>query len=111
MYCRRQALQFCLDPAVVVVIQICNEFLFEVLHGLKFLQIQQFALEQPKEIFYHSIVQTIPFSAHTLPDAFLPKHPLILPVLILSALIRMKNQVAVIRKYLNSFIQHGCYHT
>ena len=56
MNCRRQALQFCLDPAVVVVIQICNEFLFEVLHGAELLQIQQLTFEQPKEIFYHGVV-------------------------------------------------------
>ena len=93
MNCRRQALQFCLDPAVVVVIQICNEFLFEVLHGLKFLQIQQFALEQSKEIFYHSIVQAVPLAAHALPDTLFPKHPLILLMLVLPALIGMKNQV------------------
>ena len=90
---RRQALQFCLDPAVVVVIQICNEFLLEVFHGLKFLQVQQFALEQPKEIFYHSIVQTVPFPAHALPDAFLSEHALVLLVLILPALVRMENEV------------------
>ena len=108
--CRRQALQFCLDPAVVVVIQICNEFLFEVLHGLKFLQIQQFALEQSKEIFYHSIVQTIPFSAHALPDAFLPEHPLILPVLILPALIRMENVICSVRNFCKCLVQHSCHH-
>ena len=90
---RRQALQFCLDPAVVAVIQICNEFLLEVFHGLKFLQVQQFALEQPKEIFYHSIIQTISLSAHALPDAFLSEHPLILFMLVLPALIRMENEV------------------
>ena len=49
MNCRRQALQFCLDPAVVVVIQICNEFLLEVLHGTELLQIQQLTFEQPDE--------------------------------------------------------------
>ena len=32
----RQALQFCLDSAVVVVIQIFNEFLLELLYGFKF---------------------------------------------------------------------------
>ena len=89
MNCMRQAIQFRLYSVIIVVI-LFNEFLLEVLHGLKFLQIQQFALEQSKEIFYHSIVQTIPFSAHALPDAFLPEHPLILPVLILPALIRME---------------------
>ena len=93
MNCRRQALQFCLDPAVVVVIQIFNEFQFEVFHGTELLQIQQFTFEQPKEIFYHCVVQTISLSAHALPDAFLPEHPLILFVLVLPALIGMKNQV------------------
>ena len=48
MNCRRQALQFCLDPAVVVVIQICNEFLLEVFHGTELLQIQQLTFEQPE---------------------------------------------------------------
>ena len=93
MNCRRQALQFCLDPAVVAVIQICNEFQLEVFHGLKFLQVQQFALEQSKEIFYHSIVQTVPFPAHALLDAFLSEHALVLLVLILPALVRMENEV------------------
>ena len=90
---RRQVLQFCLDPAVVVVIQICNEFQIEVFHGLKFLQVQQFALEQPKEILYHRIVQTVPFPAHALLDAFLSEHPLILFMLVLPALVRMENEV------------------
>ena len=43
--CRRQALQFCLDSVVVVVIQIFNEFQFEVFHGTELLQIQQFTFE------------------------------------------------------------------
>ena len=46
MNCRRQALQFCLDSVVVVVIQICNEFLLEVFHGAELLQIQQLTFEQ-----------------------------------------------------------------
>ena len=62
MNCRRQVLQFCLDPAVVVVIQICNEFLLEVFHGLKFLQIQQLAFENSKEVFNYSIIQTVSLS-------------------------------------------------
>ena len=86
--CRRQALQFCLDPAVVVVIQICNEFLFEVFHGLKFLQVQQFALEQPKEVFYHSIIQRISLSAHALPDAFLFDYEYSIPNLPFSVKLR-----------------------
>ena len=91
MNCRRQALQFCLDPAVVLVIQICNEFLLEVLHGTEFLQIQQFTFEQPEEVFYHRIVQTVSFPAHALPDALFAEHPLVLPVLVLPALVRIEN--------------------
>ena len=56
MNCRRQALQFCLDSVVVVVIHVFNQFLLEVLHGLELLQIQQLTFEQPKEIFYHGVV-------------------------------------------------------
>ena len=37
----RQALQFCLDPAVVVVIQIFNEVQFEVFHEAELLQMLQ----------------------------------------------------------------------
>ena len=86
----RQAIQFRLYSVIIVVI-LFNEFLLEVLHGLKFLQIQQFTLEQPEEIFYHSIVQTVSLSAHALPDALLAEHPLILLMLVLPALIGMKN--------------------
>ena len=56
MHCRRQALSHCLDPAVVVVIQIFDQFLLEVLHGLELLQIQQLTFEQSEEIFYHGVV-------------------------------------------------------
>ena len=90
---RRQVLQFCLDPAVVVVIQICNEFLLEVFHGMKFLQIQQLAFENSKEVFNYSIIQTVSLAAHALPDALLSEHPLILFMLVLPALVRMENEV------------------
>ena len=59
--CRRQALQFCLDPVVVVVIQIFNEVQFEVFHGAELLQIQQFTFEQPEGIFYHHCSGSYPF--------------------------------------------------
>ena len=63
-----------------------NEFLLEVFHRLEFLQIEQFTFEQTEEVFYHSIVQAIPFSAHALTDTLFLKHPLILLVLILPSL-------------------------
>ena len=67
MKSRRQALKLCLDTAVVVIVKIFDELLFEVFHRIKFLQIEQFTFEQTKEVFYHSIVQTITFPAHALP--------------------------------------------
>ena len=93
MHCRRQALSHCLDPAVVVVIQIFDQFLLEVLYGLELLQIQQLTFEHSEEILYHGIVQTVSLAAHALPDTLFPKHPLILLMLVLPALIGMKNQV------------------
>ena len=99
------------DPAVVVVIQICNEFQLEVFHGAELLQIQQFIFEQPEEIFYHSIVQTVPLAAHALLNTFLPERPLIPPVLILPALVRVKNQICSVRYLCKRLVQHGGYHT
>ena len=110
MKSRRQALRLCLDTTVVVVVQIYNEFLFEVFQRVKFLQIEQFTFKQTEEIFDYSIVKTVSVSAHTLPDAFLLEHLLILPVLILPALVRMKNEIGSIRNLLKSFVQHGSYH-
>ena len=83
----------CLDPAVVVVIQIFDQFLLEVLYGLELLQIQQLTFEHSEEILYHGIVQTVSLAAQALPDTLFPKHPLILLMLVLPALIGMKNQV------------------
>ena len=61
-------------------------------HGAELLQIQQLTFEQPEEIFYHSIVQTVSLAAHALSDPLLAKHPLVLLVLILPTLIRVENQ-------------------
>ena len=91
--CRRQALKLCLDTAVVVVVQIIQQFQLEVFHRFKFLEIQQFALKQTKEIFHHSIIQTIPFAAHALSDTLLFEHSLVLLVLVLPALVRVENQI------------------
>ena len=65
MNCRRQALQLCLDSAVVVVVQIVDQFSLEVFHGFKILQIQQLTLEQPKEILNHGVVQTVALATYT----------------------------------------------
>ena len=104
MKSRRQALKLCLDTAVVIIVKIFDELLFEVFHRIKFLQIEQFAFEQTKEVFYHSIVQTITFPAHALPYAFLTKHPLVLFILVLPALIGMKDQTGSIRYFSESLL-------
>ena len=107
---RRQTLQLCLDPAIIVVVQIVDQLLLEMLHGLKIMQIQQLALEQSKEILNHSIVQTVALSAHDLPDVPLTEHSLILLVLVLPALIRVQDQICIIRNFLKRLVQHGRHH-
>ncbi len=87
MKSRWQALQSCLDTAVIVVVKVFNKFFFEMLHRLKFLQIKQLGFEQAKEIFNNSVVQTIPFPAHALADTLLFEHSLEAFVLVLPALV------------------------
>ena len=84
-----------------------NEFLLEVFHRLEFLQIEQFTFEQTEEVFYHSIVQAVPFSSHALTDTLFLEHPLILLVLVLPALVRMENQIGSVRYLFKSLVQHG----
>ena len=55
--------------------------------GMKFLQIEKLCFQQAEEILGTGIVKTIPLSGHTLPDAFLFEHFLIVLVLILPALV------------------------
>ena len=110
MKSRRQALQLCLDTAVVVVVQVIDQFLLEVLHGLEFLQIEQLTFEQTEEILHHGIVQTVTLSAHTLPDTLVFQHLLILSVLVVPSLVRMKNQPCPIWNCLKGFGKHGGYH-
>ena len=96
MKSRRQALKLCLDAVVVVVIEIFNELLFEVIHRLELLQIQKFTFKQAKEVLYYSIVRAVIFPVHALPYAFLTKHPPVLFVLVLPALVGMKNRIGLI---------------
>ena len=49
---RQQALWLCLDTAVVVIVQIINQFPLKAVHRIKFLQTEQLAFEQAKEVFY-----------------------------------------------------------
>ena len=110
MNCRRQALWFCLDPAIVVVVRILNELLLEVFHGAELLQIQQLTFEQPEEIFYHSIIQTVSLVAHALANTFLLEHLLVLFVLLLPVLVGMENRVCSGRDLCKRLVQHGGSH-
>ena len=92
MNSRRQALKLCLDTTVVVVIQIVNQFLFEVCHRIEILEIEQLALQQTEEIFYYGIIQTVTLSAHALNDTVILQLLLLLLVLVMPALVRMQNR-------------------
>ena len=91
MNCRRQALWLCLDSSVIVIARIVNEFLFDVLHGLELLQIKQLALKQAEKVFCHRIAQTVSFPALALPEVLCFEHPLVLFVVVLPALVGVKN--------------------
>lgn len=58
--------------------QIINQFSHKVFHGIKFLQVEQFAFEQAKNDLHESIVQTVLFPAYALSDILLLEHPLVL---------------------------------
>ena len=55
-------------------------------------------------------VQTVTLTAHALANTFLPEHPLIPPVLILPALVRVKNQICSVRYLCKRLVQHGGHH-
>ena len=93
---RRQAPKLCLDAVVVVEIGMFHELLLEVIHRLELLQIQKFTFKQAKEVFYYSIVRAVIFPVHALPYAFITKHPPVLFVLVLTALVGMKNRIGLI---------------
>ena len=47
-----------------------DQFGLEVFQGVKVLEIKKLRFEQTEEILHHSIVQTVAFTAHALPDTF-----------------------------------------
>lgn len=67
-----------LNSVAIVATKIVNEFLFEVLHGLEFLQIKQFTFRHAEKVLSCRIVKKVPFAAHTLPHALYLEHPLVL---------------------------------
>ena len=124
--CRRQALQLCFDAAVVIVVEIVQQFPLEVFYGLKFLQIQHLTFKQAKEVFYNSIVKAVALATHTLPNTFLTKHTLILLMLVLPTLVgvwgpRSKRRMEFILQHCSrkevignedcreSYIKRNCY--
>lgn len=107
MKCRRQALLHSFNAAVVVVNQVFNELRHEVFDRIKFLKIKQFSFKQAKEVFHHSIAQAVALAAHVLANAFGFAHPLVLFVLILSALAGVKVKQYVVWNVCKRLLQHG----
>lgn len=63
-------------------------------------------LENTKEVFNDAVVITVTLSGHALPDTFVLEHPLIDFHLILPALIRMKDQLTIVRDLLKCILEH-----
>jgi len=63
-------------------------------------------LENTKEVFHDTVVIAVSFSGHALPDAFVFEHLLVDPHLILPALVRMQDQLAVVRDFLEGIFEH-----
>ena len=106
----RQTARAQFDSSVVVVFKIGDQFCFKLLYGCKLLQIKQLRFEEPKEIFHDSIIQAIPLSAHALPNVLAFQHVPILSMLVMPALVRVKNQICPIRNFMKRFLQHGGHH-
>ena len=103
---RRQALKFCLNATIVVVIQVGDEFLLEMFHRVEVVKIEQFTLQQSEEIFYHSIIQTVALPAHALNDTVIGQRLLVMLVLVLSALIGVQNGSCPRGQPARSIIEH-----
>lgn len=91
MKSRRRALQFFLNATVIVGIKLLNQFGFEMFQGIKFLEIKKCTFQQAKEVFHHNGVKTVAFSAHALPNADVFQQFLVMLVLILPALIGVRD--------------------
>ena len=59
----------------------------QLVNGIKFFQIEQFRLEQAKEVFSNRIIQTSGFPGHTLRNAFRSQQVLVRLHLVLPALV------------------------
>ena len=74
------------------------------------LQIKQLAFKQLEKVFHHRIVQASAFAAHILPDALFAEHTLVLLMLVLPALVRVKDQIRSIWYCFKSIVQHSSYY-
>ena len=95
---RWQALYLCPDMAIIVIIEIFQESLFEIFHTLKRFADKAVLFEQANEI-------QVFFPTHALSDAlvaFLPEHSLILFTLVLLTLVGMENQAGSVRNFRKS---------
>lgn len=67
-------------------------------------------IKQLEKVFHHRIVQAIAFAAHILPDALFAEHTLVLLMLVLPALVRVKDQIRSIWYCFKSIVQHSSYY-
>ena len=77
-----------------------------MLNRRKLLVVIELRLENAKEVFHDTIVIAISLSRHALPDALVFEHLLIGSHLILPALIRVQDQLTIVRDLPESIFQH-----
>jgi len=66
----------------------------------------ELGLENTKKVLNNAVVITVAFSGHALPDTFVFKHLLVRTHLILPALIRMQDQIGMVRDLLKGTLDH-----
>ena len=101
---RRQAIYLFLNPSVIVEVQIVNELLFEPLHRVELLQIQNSLLSRPKMFSDAALSKRFSLCFITLSNVLCFKHPLVPLVLVLPA-ISSEMATTVIRSMFDSTVE------
>jgi len=66
----------------------------------------ELGLENSKEVLHDTVIITIALSGHTLADTFVFQHLLVGSHLVLPPLIRVKDQLGIVRYLLESNFEH-----
>lgn len=91
---------------IVVVVDIFRQLFLEFFDGSEDLVVEELGLEQAKKGFDHTVVIAIAFPGHTLVDAMIVQQLAIRFHLVMPALIRMQDQISMLRNYMERFLQH-----